>query len=126
MCIELLNMIYYLWLDYCNGPAFVRGRLCILFYSDSDAEKYSWGEHFSWQENYAGSSSEIQSPRPVSMMPTRERSATVSHRFVLRSFFFPITFLCFLLNHDKEIHLMASSTIVSNPQLQSGLFRTWG
>ncbi len=53
-----------------------------LWHSDVDAEKYSWGEHFSWQENYAGSSSEIQSPRPVSMMPTRERSATVSLIFL--------------------------------------------
>ena len=46
-----------------------------------DSEKYSWGEFTNWGENYAGSSSDIHSPRPVEMMSQRERSATVCLTF---------------------------------------------
>ena len=59
-----------------------------------DAEKYSWGEFTNWGENYAGSSSDIHSPRPVEMMPHRERSATV------RSNLFP-----FLRYNQSERHM---------------------
>ena len=44
----------------------------------ADAEKYSWGEFTTWGENYAGSSSDLHSPRLFEMFPRRERSATVS------------------------------------------------
>ena len=54
--------------------------MCTYFlYLMTDAEKYSWGEFTNWGENYAGSSSDIHSPRPLEFMTQRERSATVRY-----------------------------------------------
>ena len=46
----------------------------------SDVARYSWDQHMTWGENYAGSSG-LQSPKPESMMEgARNRSSTVLNK----------------------------------------------